>query len=90
MSLTDLDQLPNVLHFVIRTKILPAILELEHRGLINGFYFIMHEKLDLRLSCDSWEEKEQDIRTVLVNNGISREFVHYKGLKEMTSRPRRQ
>ena len=82
MSLADLDQLPSVLHFVIRTKVLPAILELEHRELINGFYFIMHEKLDLRLSCDSWEEKEQEIRTVLTNNGISPELVHYKGLKD--------
>ena len=82
MSLADLDQLPNVLHFVIRTKILPAILELEQRELINGFYFIMHEKLDLRLSCDSWEEKEQDIRIVLTNNGIPPELVHYKGLKD--------
>ena len=82
MSLADLDQLPSVLHFVIRTKVLPAILELENRELINGFYFIMHEKLDLRLSCDSWEEKEQEIRTVLTNNGISPELVHYKGLKD--------
>jgi hypothetical protein len=82
LPLTELDQLPDVLHFVIRTKVLPAILELEHRELINGFYFIMHEKLDLRLSCDSWEEKEQDIRAVLTKNGISPELVYYKGLKE--------
>jgi hypothetical protein len=82
LPFTDLDQLPNVLHFVIRTKVLPAILELEHRELINGFYFIMHEKLDLRLSCDFWEEKEQDITAVLTKNGISPELVHYKGLKE--------
>jgi hypothetical protein len=82
LPLTDLDQLPDVLHFVIRTKVLPAILELDHRELINGFYFIMHEKLDLRLSSDSWEEKEQDIRAVLTKNGISPELVHYKGLKE--------
>jgi hypothetical protein len=82
LPLTDLDQLPDVLHFVSRTKVLPAILELEHRGLINGFYFIMHEKLDLRLSCDSWEEKEQDIKAVLTKNGISPELVHCKGLKQ--------
>ena len=82
MSLTVVDELSGVLHFVIRTKVLPAILELEHRGLINGFYFIMHEKLDLRLSCDSWEQKEQDIRMVLTNHGISPELVHYSGLKQ--------
>jgi len=82
IPLADLGQLPDVLHFVIRTKVLPAILELEHRELINGFYFIMHEKLDLRLSCDSWEEKEQDIRAVLTKNDISPELVHYKGLKD--------
>ena len=82
MSLACLDELSGVLHFVIRTKILPAILELEHREMINGFYFIMHEKLDLRLSCDSWEEKEQEIRTVLAINGISPELVHYSGLKD--------
>ena len=82
MPLADLDQLPDVLHFVIRTKVLPAIVELERRELINGFYFIMHEKLDLRLSCDSWEEKEGDIKTVLTHHGISPEFVRYKGLTE--------
>jgi hypothetical protein len=82
VSLARVDELSNVLHFVIRTKVSPAILELERRELINGFYFIMHEKLDLRLSCDSWEEKKQDIRTVLTNNGISPELVHYSGLKD--------
>jgi hypothetical protein len=80
MPLTVVDELPGVLHFVIRTKILPAILELEHRKLINGSYFIMHEKLDLRLSCDSWEEKEREIRTVLTSNGISPELVHFSVL----------
>jgi hypothetical protein len=82
LSLTGVDELPNVLHFVIRTKVMPAILELERPELINGFYFIMHEKLDLRLSCESWEEKEQDIKAVLVKHGISPQLVHYKGLKE--------
>jgi hypothetical protein len=82
MPLADLDQLPDVLHFVIRTKVSPAILELERRELINGFYFIMHQKLDLRLSCDSWEKKEQGIKTVLTNHGISPELVHYKGLQD--------
>ena len=80
MSLAGVDELPDVLHFVIRTKISSAILELERRELINGFYFIVHEKLDLRLSCDSWEEKEKDIRMVLTNNGISPELVPYGGL----------
>jgi hypothetical protein len=82
MSLANVDELSSVLHFVIRTKVLPAILELEHCELINGFYFIMHEKLDLRLSCDSWEEKEEDIRIVLTNHGISPELVQYSGLKD--------
>jgi hypothetical protein len=82
MTLASVDELANVLHFVISTKVSPAILELERRELINGFYFIMHQKLDLRLSCDSWEKKEQDIRTVLTKNGISPELVYYSGLKE--------
>jgi hypothetical protein len=82
MTFTTVEELSSVIQFVIRTKILPAVLELEHRELINGFYFIMHEKLDLRLSCDSWEEKEQDIRTVLTSNGIPPELVHYSGLKD--------
>jgi hypothetical protein len=82
MSFTTVDELSSVIQFVIRTRILPAVLELEHRELINGFYFIMHEKLDLRLSCDSWEEKEQDIRTVLTSNGIPPELVQYSGLKD--------
>ncbi len=81
MSLDIIDEQATILQFVIRTKILPTILELERRELINGFYFIMHEKLDLRLSCDSWEEKEQDIRLVLADHGISPELKHYSGLK---------
>jgi hypothetical protein len=82
MSLASLEELSNILHLVIKTKVLPAILELERRELINGFYFITHEKLDLRLSCDSWKKKEQDIRVVLANNGISPELTHYSGLKD--------
>jgi hypothetical protein len=82
VSLAGLDELPNVLHSAISAKVSPAILELENRELINGFYFIMHEKLDLRLSCDSWEEKEQDIRAVLEKNGISPKLVPYSGLKD--------
>ena len=81
MSLASLDELSKLLQSVIKTKILPTVLELERRELINGFYFLMHEKLDLRLSCDSWEEKEQDIRQILANNGISPELKHYSGLK---------
>lgn len=82
MPLDGLDQLPGLLYFVIGTKVAPAIRELEDRGLINGFYFILHANLDLRLSCDAWEEKERAIRNVLTNNGISPELAHYSGLKD--------
>jgi len=80
MSLDILDEQARILQLVIRTKILPTVLELERRELINGFYFLMHEKLDLRLSCDSWEEKERAIRLVLADNGISTDLTHLSGL----------
>lgn len=81
---TPIDDLAEqeIIQLAIKTRILPAILELEKKGLINGFYFIKHEKLDLRLSCDSWEEKEQDIVRILVDNGIPGELTHYSGLKD--------
>ncbi|CAB1065520.1 hypothetical protein D1BOALGB6SA_10317 [Olavius sp. associated proteobacterium Delta 1] len=61
----------------IREKIIPAILELESEKLIDGFYFLYHSKIDLRLSCDSWDEKESDIKRVLTKHGISDSLKEY-------------
>lgn len=41
----------------IKEKVTPLILVLEAEGLIDGFHFIVHEHLELRLSWDSWDKK---------------------------------
>ena len=52
----------------VRERIIPAILELESEKLIDGAYFILHAKIDLRLSCDSWDNKESEIKSILNGN----------------------
>lgn len=65
----------------IRKRVTPAILELESGDLINGFYFLMHQHIDLRLSSDSWDEKQAKIENILAEKGIPPKLRHYKGLR---------
>ena len=45
------------IHDKIFFKIIPIITDLEEGRLINGFHFILHEHIDLRLSCSNWDKK---------------------------------
>ena len=61
----------------IKKKILPAIMELESKSLINGFYFLLHTKIDLRISCNSWNKNESKIKEILAKHQISSDFRDY-------------
>ena len=68
----------NHLEYVLN-KISPAIDELLDKDLINFFHFINHDGIDLRLSCDNWEEKEDSIKVILDNNDISTDLKLWEG-----------
>ena len=68
----------NHLEYVFN-KISPAIDELLDKDLITYFHFINHNGIDLRLSCDNWEEKEDSIKVILSNNGISTDLKLWEG-----------
>ena len=46
----------------LREKIGPTIRELESNQLINGFHHLVHKDIDLRLSCNNWNEDESKIK----------------------------
>ena len=50
--------------------IAPALCDLESQQLINGFHYIVHKHIDLRLSCGNWPLHESRIRDVLVTHSI--------------------
>ncbi len=58
------------------TVVAPAIRELEAKSLINGFYHVIHDDIDLSLSCGDWEENETAIKEVLSRHAISTELVN--------------
>jgi len=62
------------LHKDIIYKIAPAIIHLEENGLINGFHFIWHEKIDLRISSNNWDETEEEIKIRLEEFGLPSDF----------------
>lgn len=55
----------------IKEKVIPAIIELESKGIINGFYFLLHSKIDLVISSDSWDKNEAKIKKILAQHHIS-------------------
>ena len=61
-------------HQKLREIVAPAIRDLESKSLINGFYHIIHQDLDLRLSCDDWEQYESEIKEVLAKHSIASEL----------------
>ena len=58
-------------HEKILKNISPAIIDLEKAGLINGYHFILHAQIDMRLSSDSWDKKEIKIKEILRKHGLS-------------------
>lgn len=60
----------------------PAIHELESAGLINGYHFIPHGQLDLRISCTDWIKNEKMIQEVLERHQVPNELGEKWILKE--------
>lgn len=54
----------------LRQIIAPAIRALELERLIDGFHHIVHEHIDLRLSCGDWSQQGYRIREVLAKHSI--------------------
>lgn len=54
----------------LRRVIAPVVRQLESRRLIDGFHYIVHQQIDLRLSCNDWHDCEAPIRGVLSDHGI--------------------
>ena len=52
-------------HIIILEVVLPVIEELEGKNLINGFHFIFHDDLDLRLSSVNWRSSKKAIQKIL-------------------------
>jgi hypothetical protein len=61
----------------LRDTVSPAVRELESRRLINGYHHIVHQEIDLRLSCGDWSQHEPDIRTTLEAHSISPELTEW-------------
>jgi hypothetical protein len=48
-----------------------TIRDLESQKLSNGFHHLIHEDIDLRLSCEDWPKHESKIKEVLSIHSIS-------------------
>lgn len=62
------------IHERLGQTVAPAIRDLESQELIDGFHHIIHENIDLRLSCDDWQNKKPAIKDVLALHGIPTEL----------------
>jgi len=60
--------------------VLQVIRALEANNLINGFHFIIHDHIDLRLSCGNWDKKKVKIAHILEVYGIGDSLVPWCGL----------
>jgi len=58
------------IHQVLKRSVAPAIRDLESDELINGFHYIIHRNIDLRLSCDDWGKDKSKIQNVLALHSI--------------------
>ena len=68
---------------VLKESVAPAIRDLESKKLTNGFHYIVHEKIDLRLSSHDWPKYEASIREVLAAHSISPDLEVFKDCVEM-------
>ena len=66
------------IHQKLRQIVAPAIRDLESRGLINGFHYLVHEHIDLRLSCADWDQHESKIKQVLKDHSIPTDLVDWE------------
>ena len=68
------------IHDEIFFKIIPAIQKLERQS-VNGFHFIVHEHIDLRISCARWVGRnKQYFETILFKHGIEDPLIPWPGL----------
>ena len=65
---------------VLETVVAPAIRELEAKGLLDGFHYLRHTDIDIRLSCNDWPAKESAIQQVLEQYSIASNLVDWEGL----------
>ena len=56
------------------------VLRLEAKGFLDGFHYIKHADIDIRLSCNDWPAKESSIQQVLEQYSIASNLVDWEGL----------
>jgi hypothetical protein len=75
------------IHRILRELVAPTVRDLESEKLINGFHYIVHKEIDLRLSSHDWSQHEARIREVLAAHSISPDLEEFQDCHEM---PREQ
>lgn len=69
------------IHDKIFFIVTPVIQKLEKMQLINGFHFIIHEHIDLRISCTRWTKRNTEyFESLLSECGIQDHLVRWPGL----------
>lgn len=71
------------IRLLLKDAIAPVIRDLESRRLIDGFHYIVHEQIDLRLSCHDWPQHEANIRHILKVHSVSADLRDYDDRVEM-------
>ncbi len=66
------------IHQKLRQIVAPAIRDLESKGLIDGFHYLVHEHIDLRLSCADWDQHESKIKQVLRDHSIPTDLADWE------------
>jgi hypothetical protein len=67
----------------LRRFVAPAIRDLESQKLINGFHYIVHASIDLRISSSDWAQQLPGIRGVLADHSISPDLQDWKDADAM-------
>lgn len=79
-SVSETSEVHSVLYF----QVLGAVRELEYLGLINGFHFIVHKDVDLRLSTPDWRKNVTSIKSILERYDIPSELENWGPLPRST------
>lgn len=77
LNTTDTAKRIAEVHDRIAAHVSPVITELESLALINGFHFILHGSIDLRISSGDWDKNENRIKEVLRKHGISNDLENW-------------
>lgn len=65
------------IHQKLRQIVTPTIIELESKKLINGFHYLIHHDIDLRLSCNDWNRHESSIKKILAEHSVATELTNW-------------